>query len=32
MPKITGLGVLTDGDSLGKTLIGDYADIKLSSE
>lgn len=29
MPKIVGLGVMTDSDSLGKKLTGDYADIEL---
>jgi hypothetical protein len=32
MPKIVGLGVMTDSDSLGKKLTGDYADIVLSAE
>lgn len=32
MPKIVGLGVMTDSDSLGKTLTGDYADIQLIME
>jgi len=32
MPKIVGLGVMTDSDSLGKTLAGDYADIELIGE
>jgi hypothetical protein len=32
MPKIVGLGVMTDSDSLGKTLTGDYADIELIGE
>ena len=30
MPKIIGIGVLTDGDSLGCKLTGDYADIELT--
>jgi hypothetical protein len=29
MPKIVGLGVMTDADSLGQKLTGDYADIEL---
>ena len=29
MPKIVGIGMLTDGDSLKTRLTGDYADIKL---
>jgi hypothetical protein len=29
MPKVVGLGVMTDSDSLGGTLIGDYANIEL---
>jgi hypothetical protein len=32
MPKIVGLGVMTDGDSLGQKLTGDYADIELIAE
>jgi hypothetical protein len=32
MPKIIGIGVLTDGDSLGCKLVADYADIELVSE
>lgn len=32
MPKIVGLGVMTDSDSLGGRLTGDYADIKLIAE
>ena len=32
MPKIIGIGVLTDGDSLGCKLTGDYADIELMSK
>ena len=32
MPKIIGLGVMTDSDSLGKTLTGDYADLELIGE
>jgi hypothetical protein len=32
MPKMVGLGVMTDSDSLGKTLTGDYADIELIGE
>jgi len=32
MPKIVGLGVMTDGDSLGMKLTGEYADIVLSAE
>jgi hypothetical protein len=32
MPKIIGIGVLTDGDSLGCKLTADYADIKLVAE
>ncbi len=32
MPKIIGIGVLTDGDSLGCKLTGDYADIELISK
>jgi hypothetical protein len=29
MPKVVGLGVMTDSDSLGGRLTGDYADIQL---
>jgi hypothetical protein len=29
MPKVVGLGLMTDGDSLGQTLRGDYADLQL---
>jgi hypothetical protein len=32
MPKIVGIGLMTDSDSLGQTLTGDYADIVLFSE
>jgi hypothetical protein len=32
MPKIVGLGVMTDGDSLGVRLMGDYADLELVAE
>jgi len=32
MPKIVGIGVMTDGDSLGLKLTGDYADIQLTGE
>ncbi len=32
MPKVTGLGVMTDGDSLGVKLTGAYADIELIGE
>ena len=32
MPKIVGLGVMTDSDSLGKLLTGDYAGIELIGE
>ena len=32
MPKIVGLGVMTDSDSLGQKLTGDYADIELIGE
>jgi Protein of unknown function (DUF3047) len=32
MPKIVGLGVMTDSDSLGQKLMGDYADIELIGE
>jgi len=32
MPKLVGIGVMTDSDSLGITLTGDYADIELLSE
>jgi hypothetical protein len=32
MPKIVGIGVMTDGDSLGQKLTGDYADIELIGE
>jgi len=32
MPKIAGLGVMTDSDSLGGRLTGDYADIELLGE
>ena len=32
MPKIIGIGVLTDGDSLGCKLTADYADIELVAE
>jgi hypothetical protein len=32
MPKIVGLGVMTDSDSLGGKLTGDYADIELIGE
>ena len=32
MPKIVGFGVMTDSDSLGGKLTGDYADIQLTGE
>ena len=32
MPKIVGLGMMTDSDSLGGKMIGDYADIELIAE
>jgi Protein of unknown function (DUF3047) len=32
MPKVVGLGVMTDSDSLGQKLMGDYADIELIGE
>jgi len=32
MPKVVGVGVMTDGDSLGLKLTGDYADIELIGE
>ncbi len=32
MTKIVGLGVMTDSDSLGQKLVGDYADIELIGE
>ena len=32
MPKIVGLGLMTDSDSLGGKLTGDYADIELIAE
>jgi hypothetical protein len=32
MPKIVGLGLMTDSDSLGKKLTGDYAAIELIGE
>lgn len=32
MPRVIGIGLMTDGDSLGQTLIGDYADIRLTGE
>ncbi len=32
MPKIVGLGVMTDGDSLGIRLTGDYADMELIAQ
>ena len=32
MPKIVGVGLMTDSDSLGQTLTGDYADIELIGE
>jgi len=32
MPKIVGLGLMTDSDSLGMKLTGDYADIELIGE
>ena len=32
MPKIVGIGVMTDGDSLGQRLTGDYADLELIGE
>ena len=32
MPKVTGLGVMTDADSLGVKLTGAYADIELIGE
>ena len=32
MPKIVGLGMMTDSDSLGMKLTGDYADIELFGE
>ena len=32
MPKVVGIGLMTDSDSLGETLTGDYADIRLTGE
>jgi hypothetical protein len=32
MPKVVGLGVMTDADSLGRKLVGAYADIQLTGE
>jgi len=32
MPKVVGLGVMTDGDSLGQKLTGAYADLELIGE
>jgi hypothetical protein len=32
MPKIVGLGVMTDSDSLGQPLTGSYADLELTGE
>lgn len=32
MPKVVGLGVMTDGDSLGQKVTGSYADIELIGE
>jgi hypothetical protein len=32
MPRVVGLGVMTDADSLGKELTGDYTDIQLIAE
>jgi len=32
MSKIIGLGMMTDSDSLGQTLVGDYAEIELLGE
>lgn len=32
MPKIIGLGLMTDSDSLGQKLTGDYADLELIGE
>lgn len=32
MPKIVGLGLMTDNDSLGQPLTGDYADLELIAE
>jgi hypothetical protein len=32
MPKIVGLGLMTDSDSLGQKLVGSYADIQLIEE
>ena len=32
MPKIAGFGVMTDSDSLGGRLAGDYTDIRLTAE
>ncbi len=32
MPKIIGIGLMTDSDSLGQTLTGSYADIVLTGE
>lgn len=32
MPKIVGFGLMTDSDSLGMKLTGDYADIELTGE
>ena len=32
MPKVVGVGVMTDSDSLGGTVTGDYADIELIGE
>jgi len=32
MPKVVGVGLMTDGDSLGRTLTGAYAEIELRGE
>ena len=32
MPKVVGLGVMTDGDSLGQKVTGAYANLELIGE
>lgn len=32
MPKIVGMGLMTDSDSLGQTLTGSYADLELTGQ
>ncbi|MGA2243887.1 MAG: DUF3047 domain-containing protein [Verrucomicrobiota bacterium] len=32
MPRVVGLGLMTDGDSLGRKLTGDYADLRLTGD